>query len=274
MGTHRLPSARSVRGMTLLEVLAAVFCLGMGLIMVAGAFPAGAHQTRMTIERTDASQMAKCAMEYYITMERAHRKLTLAQWKSTSPAYDYPMTVALGFEDWCVWNPTRFAYLENFNNSKMSPPGSGDYVMRGFLTRVSAVDEAPLFRLTVVVARYNGDAPDLYDRTNTADADGRVGVRTLKVTGFPAPVGMKLTTSNLPASATTLPTSVAADHFLSAGDYVMDTSTGFCYPVTEVLRPTVTLGEQIVPLLTPSPSLSRDWFMFRNVIGVFYRLVS
>lgn len=279
MSTHRLATARSVRGMTLLEVLAAVFCLGMGLIMVAGAFPAGAHQTRQTIERTDASQMAKSAMEYYVHLERSLRHLTQPQWKGDSTTGE-PMTIPLDLKEWCVWNPERLGYLENFQDSKMLPPGGGDFIMRGFLTRISAVDEAPLFRLTVVVARYSNETPDFYDAKIMGDAGTKVnpgtdskyppGLRYLNITGAS---GLTVAAGKVNYPTSPGPTYVTGEHFLKTGDYIMETSTGLCYPVTVVTGGTpgqITLGE---PLLG-SPKVGRDWFIFRDVIGVFYRLVS
>jgi Tfp pilus assembly protein PilV len=48
-------------GLTLIEVLATVFILGMGLIMVAAAFPVSIDQMRRTKEDTQAAELARSA---------------------------------------------------------------------------------------------------------------------------------------------------------------------------------------------------------------------
>jgi type II secretory pathway pseudopilin PulG len=262
--------------MTLLEVLAAVFCLGMGLIMVAGAFPAATHQTRQTIDRTDATMMAESGMELYLKAERAQRKLTQSQLGPASGTAESTTSVALPVYSWCVWNPDRFAYLENFDESKLSPPGGGDYVMRGFLTRVSTSDETPLYRMTIVVIRYNNEKPEFYGSNGSGGKDW--AVRSLTATAISLPSNT-VAVSGLP-TGTTPPTSLGGDRYVSMGDYIMDTSSGICYEIASV--PTsgssgsLKLVEPLMYNIAPPAALhqNRPWFVFRNVVGVYYKLVS
>jgi len=261
--------------MTLLEVLAAVFCLGMGLIMVAGAFPAATHQTRQTIDRTDATMMAVTGMELYIKAERAQRKLTQSDLANRTNTVESPTTVALPVYSWCVWNPNRFAYLENYDDSKMSPPGGGDYVMRGFLTRVSSSDETPLYLLTIVVIRYNNEKPEFYGSNGAGGKDWAVRSLTASAISLPSNT---VTVSGLP-TGTTPPTSLGADKYVSVGDHIMDTSSGICYEIASVPVGSSTgslkLAEPLMYTVAPPVALhqNRPWYIFRNVVGVYYKLV-
>lgn len=260
MARFRLTVGHSARGMTLLEVLAAVFCLGMGLIMVAGAFPAGAHQTRLTIQQTEASLMAASAADY-VAVERQARRLTKAQIKGDSKGgLSVPLNIN---EEWLVWNPDRLAYLDDFDERKLLPPGGGDFILRPFLTRLSSVEEAPLYRMTIVVGRYSKLAPDFYDVKLM-----RPVARTVRVERA---TGNVLTCSGIKPPRTP-PTSLSEDHVVKTGDYIMNPRTGYCYRVASVDDRTskVTLTE------TPPGPLDRriNYYVFRNVIGVFYQLIS
>jgi hypothetical protein len=278
MTRFRLAVGRTASGMTLLEVLAAVFCLGMGLIMVAGAFPAAAHQTRLTVQQTEASLMAASAADY-VAVERRVRELTKAQVRGSNAG---PLSIALNIdEEWMVWNPERLPYLDDFDERKLLPPGGGDFVLRPFLTRVSGNDEAPLYRMTIVVGRYSNQAPDFYDVELMKDGGPKKnpgtgtdslippGVRYLYVSSVS---GNVLTGDRKMNPVRYIPSYVTDDHFVNAGDYVMNPRTGHCYRIVSVDNATdkVTLAE------TPSETLEsrRNYYLFRNVVGVFYQLIS
>jgi len=62
MGRRFGQARRGRPGLTLIEVLATVFVLGMGLIMVAAAFPVGIDQMRRTKDDTQAAELARTAM--------------------------------------------------------------------------------------------------------------------------------------------------------------------------------------------------------------------
>ncbi len=62
MKTHNAAAAGRRSGLTLIEVLATVFVLGLGLIMVGAAFPVGIDQMRRTKEDTYAAELARSAM--------------------------------------------------------------------------------------------------------------------------------------------------------------------------------------------------------------------
>ncbi|MBN2581994.1 MAG: hypothetical protein JXL80_02925 [Planctomycetes bacterium] len=54
---------RVTSGLTLVEILATVFIMGLGLIMVAAAFPVGLDQVRQSVEDTQSAMAARSAME-------------------------------------------------------------------------------------------------------------------------------------------------------------------------------------------------------------------
>jgi len=250
MRTANVGVGRTASGMTLMEVLAAVFILGLGLVMVAGAFPVAALQTRMSIDQTESATLARSAVEL-CRWEKIVRGLSPSEYRGDRS--NKPVSIAAsGVDDQHrVWNGTRWAYLEDFSDTAMWPPGGGDYVWQPFLTRIGGVDEAPLFRLTVVVVRFSPAAPDFYDpATQTAS------VRTVVLRR--SSDERVLTGSNL-------------DKVMGAGDYVMDPRTGYCYRVGVVEKAKVTLGETPdIPLETTS----LPYFIFSNPVGIYHTLIS
>jgi len=241
---------RTASGMTLMEVLAAVFILGLGLVMVAGAFPVAALQTRMTVDQTESATLARSALEM-CRWEKVVRGLDPGDYRGDRSNKAVSIASAGVADQNRVWNGTRWAYLENFSDAAMWPPGGGDYVWQPFLTRVGGVEEAPLFRLTVVVVRFSPAAPDFYD-----PATQSASVRTVVLRR--SSDERVLTGSNL-------------DKAMGAGDYVMDPRTGYCYRVGEVERSKVTLGE------TPEVALdttSLPYFLFSKPVGIYHTLIS
>ena len=63
MKTRNAAVAGRRSGLTLIEVLATVFVLGMGLIMVGAAFPVGVDQMRRTKDDTNAAELARSALD-------------------------------------------------------------------------------------------------------------------------------------------------------------------------------------------------------------------
>jgi len=245
-----LTARGTAAGMTLMEVLAAVFILGLGLIMVAGAFPVAALQTQMTREQTESATLARSALEL-CRWEKYVRDLTVRDYQGDNKGM--PITVSRSPSDDTsrVWNGHRWMYLENTLDSKMWPPGGGDYVWQPFLTRVSATNEAPLFRLTVVVVRFSPAAPDFYDPATQDNTIRKVSLRR-------SSDARTLTGSNL-------------DKVMAPGDYIMDPRTGFCHRVATVEKSKVTLGS------TPDRALetsSLPYFIVSKPVGIFHTLIS
>lgn len=269
---------RTGRGMTLLEVLAAVFVLGMGLIMVAGAFPVGAHQTRLTVEQTESAVFARSAAEL-CRLERYIRNLDQMQYRGFSSGKPQAIPVGSNGEEWRVWNPERLPYLENWRESMMWPPGGGDYVFRAYVTRVADCDQAPLFRLTLVVIRYSNDAREFYhpeldvpfDRTVTV-----VRVRDREVTGrrsneFELPTR---DSDELNTSKPRTDPSRVTDQRTRPGDYIMDPYTGWCYRIATVEKNKVMLAEEPATEMASVGGQGMQFPIFRNVVGVYYKLIS
>jgi hypothetical protein len=235
--------------MTLMEVLAAVFILGMGLIMVAGAFPVGMLQTRLTKEQTDTSVLARSAVSL-VEEERYLRHLSLSDSKKSNT-----LVRGRNNEEWRIWNPTRLAYLENWHDSKMWPAGGGDYVWLPFLTRLSAEDEVPLYRLTIVVIRYTNAAPEF---TTVHPQTGYIEPRKFKLT----PLGRNTRLRSV--------SSGNLDDELRPGDYLMDTRTGYCSRIGTVEAKQLTLSaEPAIPL-----SGTADYYGISGVVGIYYTLLS
>lgn len=122
-------------GLTLVEILATVFIMGLGLIMVAAAFPVGLDQMRQSVEDTQSAMAARSAMEImrsqnlfqnmynlgqtstqwksilssFSTMSKeARRRENLGLFTTTNPT----QPIHLNHSDFAfrVWNPLRAAY--------------------------------------------------------------------------------------------------------------------------------------------------------------------
>ncbi len=122
-------------GLTLVEILATVLIMGLGLIMVAAAFPVGLDQMRQSIDDTQAAMAARSAMEImrsqnlfqnmynlgqtstewktllsgFATMSKeARRRENLGLFTTASPT----QPIHLNHSDFAfrVWNPSRAAY--------------------------------------------------------------------------------------------------------------------------------------------------------------------
>ena len=275
-------------GMTLLEVLAAVFVLGMGLIMVAGAFPVGVDQTKQAVEQTDGGVLGHMALEI-CRSQKLVRKLTAAQYGLT---YSFPRGGPN--EPWRVWNGYRLFYLEprdaqgNLAESAMWPPRSDDYVWRPFLTRLSATNEAPLYRLTIVIVRYmaeaNPQAPPAFvgwDLYNPAVPNYNPDAAPDNAAAI-ADAGLRLYSTSK-CSQRTLTASGSSEYTagksrsIRGGDYIMDRRTGLCYQVERSYK--VTGTDTLVVGTDPSPafptSATYNWlYSFGNVVGIYHTLIS
>ena len=239
-------------GMTLIEILAAIFILGMGLIMVAASFPVALSQTQGMKDETQSAMAARSAMAVVRSLGYA-RGLAATQiinMQSATPFGNNSTTVP---ETWRVWNPQR-AQSAGYNEAALWPPQAGDFVWRAFLTRVTEPTRAPVFRVTIVMVKFSVQTPELYDPTLPAAP----GLRQATVTS----VAGKTLTGAFAAPTTT---GLANDHSVVAGDYVMDPLSGLCYAVASATDTSVVLET------TPSPLLAAGkYYIFRNVVGIYY----
>lgn len=183
MKTLHSAKTRSASGMTLMEVLAAVLILGLGLIMVYGAFPVAAIQSRQTMEVTEASVLGRSALDLS-RQERLVRDLvpeptddpeldTVEELKfktikgssvnevEYSKAWSSREVIPVNTvqEELRVWNANRWAYMEDGiradtqqNASKrqtlvaddtMWPPQNTDYIWQPFVTRLNSDPKEP-----------------------------------------------------------------------------------------------------------------------------------
>jgi hypothetical protein len=260
----------------------------MGMIMVAGAFPVGAHQTQQMIRQTDASMLARSAAELVLARNYI-RDLSEEQWDGLNPK---PVPIA-PYEEWRIWSPDRLAYMEDWRESKLLPPGSGDYIVTPFLTPLMAADDQPYFRMTVVVTRYSSELPDMIDAVigegtgkyeNPAAGNEEKIPPGIRYVDVGSAIGKKLS-GKANAYFTSMvdtdpkdnkPDYVSVDRYLMSGDWVMDPQTGLCYQIgaTE----TNSNGKVTAAYLTDEPferlPTSGRFYTFRNVVGVFYQLVS
>jgi len=267
-----------VAGMTLLEVLASIFILGMGLIMVAGAFPVGADQTVRSARLTEMATLGRSAVE----ISRSQKYIRNLPGTHYSAGTSRPR--GKDNEPWRVWNANRWAYEGNMTDSKMWPPQKGDYLWRAFLTRLSGLDEAPLFRMTVVVAKFDyATAPggvgwylfagwelfnpqainSMWFDPGQPDNDGDnptliyAGVTTRSCSGA---TGRKLSINPMTFGSQ-----------IRAGDYVMDMRTGLCYRIerffpSQTTTETAILGSDPVP---PFPTGGCDFIFLKSVQAIY-----
>ncbi len=287
-------------GMTLMEVLAAVMVLSMGLIMVFGAFPVGIDQTERMILQTDGGILARSA----VGMLRARRELRDLPGSYFHRAAETTWPLGEDEEPWRVWNGHRWAYIDGVADrwapraypsigswssvdNTLWPPKTGDYIWRAFATRLSEDDEPPLFRVTIVVVRYNDQMPDLYegqggsvggpfDTTSPSQIGGVRAIMVRYVRDRPEGWVLVGTSARSFVSEGWKPSDGAhMDRTVRPGDYVMDTHSGLCYRVSANTGSAITLADE--PL--PGQQLEVDqggslYYTFRNVAGIYYVLLS
>jgi hypothetical protein len=134
-GTSAAPARRALAGLTLVEILATVFIMGLGLIMVAAAFPVGLDQMRLSVEDTQSAMAARSAMEIIRSQNLFQNMLNLGRtdtkWKTRvaaigsmssaerqrenlglwiSSAPTQPLHLNHSDFAFRVWNPMRSAY--------------------------------------------------------------------------------------------------------------------------------------------------------------------
>lgn len=251
-------------GLTLVEVLSTVFIMGLGLIMVAAAFPVGIDQVRRSIEDTQSSMAARNAVEL-LHGENVFQNMTKEQWDDLVVAGKveaWPHGENVASNHYRVHNPWRRLYIDDTTEA-MWPPEPGDFLWRAFLTRLTDTDEMPLFRATIVVVKYSRQSPELYipPTPDHLDSASWIASRTIEIL------------SNNPGErkSCTAPSQQVAR--LVEGDYLMDPYTGFCYRVAgfdEKFPFQMYLATETDPLI---PRNTVCW-AFSNVVGIYYTTIS
>ena len=66
---HRKPAARNTAGMTLLEVLIAIFVLGIGIMAVTSLVFVAGQFGRQAVRHTEAARLARAVANYLETMD-------------------------------------------------------------------------------------------------------------------------------------------------------------------------------------------------------------
>jgi len=253
-------------GLTLVEVLSTVFIMGLGLIMVAAAFPVGIDQVRRSVEDTQSSMAARSAVEL-LHGENVFQNMTKKEWDDLvvgGKVKVRPHGENVASNHYRVHNPWRRLYIDNTGQT-MWPPEPGDFLWRAFLTRLTKTDEMPLFRATIVVVKYSHQSPELY----IPDYPALTSWKALKVDSNsgnriygPAKVSPKIQDDKRPVGISSL----------VEGDYLMDPHTGFCYRVVKFDR-----DNQWLELATdPDPNIEggTTCYVFSTVVGIYYTMIS
>ena len=241
-------------GLTLVEVLSTVFIMGLGLIMVAAAFPVGIDQVRRAVDDTQSAMAARSAVEL-LHGQNVFQNMTKVQWDDlVSSGKTWPHGENASSNYYRVHNPWRQLYVDNQTTTAMWPPEPGDLLWRAFLTRLTDTDEMPLFRVTIVVVKYSRQSPELYLPNGSPDT---VSSRTLTVN------------SSSDNRCKAPPNQVAK---VAEGDYLMDPYTGFCYRVVNF-----DTNNRWLELATePDPRIpnATDCGVFGSVVGIYYTMIS
>ena len=250
-------------GLTLIEVLSTVFIMGLGLIMVAAAFPVGIDQVRRSVEDTQSAMAVRSAVEL-LHGENVFQNMTMEQWNDLVVGGDvkvWPHGENVASNHYRVHNPWRRLYIDDTTEA-MWPPEPGDFLWRAFLTRLTETDEMPLFRATIVVVKYSRQSPELYipPTPDHTDSASWVASRTIDIT------------SNQLTEPTycTAPSQQAAR--LVEGDYLMDPYSGFCYRVVRFWSSNQYL--ELAPAPDPRIPRNTNCWVFSNVVGVYYTMIS
>ena len=171
-------------GLTLIEILSAVFVLSMGLILVAAAFPVGVKQSDLMRQDTETSIFAGEVLD----MIRAHTpsrsmtadELTNVFKKDLSASFIRATeTTASGnpgptgfMKSYLVRNSNRSAYglsVVYGPDDELLPVINGDWACHPFLTRLTsdtannyAATQVPLYRVTMIMRRHDSSIEPVY----------------------------------------------------------------------------------------------------------------
>ncbi len=246
--------SRSARasGLTLIEILAAVFVLSMGLILVAAAFPVGLSQTQLMQTETDMSSFAAELVEM-VKIYESPRKMSASQYNTFSEG----RSRAIGHVSdsqlpaakwWMINNVNRWAYelSEDYaHDSAMAPVRHGDLVCIPFLTRLSKDNEVALYRLTMPMRKHSPENTGILSNVKITGASNE------KLAG-------DFGTAKKPK--------------IFPGDYILDQKTGFCYPVASVNDD----SKGIVLAQKPEAAIAANSnvYILGPMEGVFYSLIS
>lgn len=197
-------------GLTLIEILAAVFVLAMGLILVAAAFPVGVQQSELMRQDTETGIFANEVLEM-IKADSFTRKMLDDFWST------YTKDKAVSFvgatqsspegNNWkwyLVRNSNRSFYSHDEDDSKMYPPTPGDWVCHPIITRLTDDGDPPLYRVSMPIQRYDLRTKPIY--------------MSCRVTG---------------ASGKTVTIVSNRIEYALVGDTVVDSRSGYCYRVID-----------------------------------------
>lgn len=251
-------------GLTLIEVLSTVFIMGLGLIMVAAAFPVGIDQVRRAVEDTQSAMVARNALEF-LHGENIFQNMTEDDWNDLvvdSKVVTWPQGVNDSSNYYRVHNPWRQLYVDHQTTTAMWPPEPGDLLWRAFLTRLTETDEVPLFRVTIVVVKYSRQSPELYIPPTKEHPEYAqlVSSRTLKVSANNMNNGKQVTAPSKQVAG------------VAEGDYLMDPYTGYCYRVVKFHRSNFWL--ELATKTDPQIPNGTTCRVFGNVVGVYYTMIS
>jgi hypothetical protein len=270
-------------GLTLIEILAAVFVLSMGLILVGAAFPVGVQQSEMMREEMETSMFANEVVNMIKANDPMRKVANI--FDLASPANHlfmkrYPRNVArplavegiatatpVGSPRWyLVRNSARSAYEIGSEDwigeeaSQMANLRGGDWYCHPYVTRLTADAEVPMYRLTLIMRRLGDRWPAQYWEISIASVTNQDDPRVLN---WPSNRNMNVTTTT-PG--------------VFIGDTVMDSLDGHCYRVVDRDTETrqITLDRPLITRnMTGGPGYtSRNFYVLGRVNAVYYALLS
>ena len=218
--------------------------MGLGLIMVAAAFPVGIDQVRRSVQDTESAMAARSALEL-LRGENIFQNMSETEWDDLVTSRK-----TLPYGSATVHNPWRQYYGLGGTH-----PEPGDLLWRAFLTRLTEAGQMPLFRVTIVVVKYSRQSPELYIPDNA----NQVSSRTILV---------KENTNGSTIKATSQEINKMVE-----GNYLMDPYTGFCYRIAR-------FDEKLLSLMyldtdtDPKIPINTECYVFGNVVGVYYTMIS
>lgn len=271
-------------GMTLVEILAAVLILGLGVIMVTAAFPVGMRQSQEMVRDTRGGEAGRAAMAELIGSD-VIGDLSSQSFNRTD-GYTH---ITEGPKSRYIWNPRRLAWVADWDESEMWPPQPGDYIWQAFVARVPADPKGirggiheyggteepfppwsgpsdgpvPLFRTTVVIVELDDDEPEFFDTKSAVAPQSRpLEIRTVRVTDVQEQAGSHvyaelralrwdLYGGPFTYEGTGTP-SLAQDTLVRPGDYIMNPLTAHCYEVIEAEKERISVRNY-------GPDLEAQW---------------
>ena len=152
---HRKPAARNTAGMTLLEVLIAIFVLGIGIMAVTSLVFIAGHFGRQAVRHTEAARIARAVANYLETMD--------GPWWGQLAAITHPTFVVIQSKD-----PNWPLDLQpNYTVRGGTPPTGGwpardgePLVWRGVISSLSM--QTKLYQLDITV-RADTNVNQLFD---------------------------------------------------------------------------------------------------------------